>query len=86
MRAEDRNRGSIKALMILVLLAANIAASLPHDSGPLSTPGSARAPRAALGAPPSARTSTNLREVAKFSARTPKTAREARALPGMLPL
>jgi len=49
MRAEDRNRGSIKALMIFVLLAANIAVFFPHGSASLSTPRSARTLRVALG-------------------------------------
>ena len=34
MRRNDRNAGSIKALVILALLAANIVVALPHHSAP----------------------------------------------------
>jgi hypothetical protein len=82
MRWNDLNGGSIKALLILWLLAANFAAGVPNHNGGLQPPGSARASRAAFGASPNARTTSGTQEREKFSAGAPKTAREARALPG----
>ncbi len=88
MRLNDLNDGSIKTLLILALLLANLALNLPGDSASRIFPGSARASRAALGAsraalgaPPSAQ---GARGRQMFSARAPKTAREARALPDPL--
>jgi hypothetical protein len=86
MRLNDLNGGSIKTLLILVLLVANLVAALPNKSGRSQSPGSARTPRAALAASPSARTASDVREEERFSAKAPKTGREARALPGPLPL
>ena len=44
MRLNDLNDGSIKTLLILVLLFANIAVALPHRCGDSQLLGSARAP------------------------------------------
>ncbi len=46
MRLNDLNDGSIKTLLILCLLAANISLALPNDSKGTQPPGSARASRA----------------------------------------
>lgn len=62
MRLNDRRDGSIKAILILALLAANIAVALTQHRAPSQAPGSARASRAALGALPSARTTNDIRE------------------------
>ncbi|MEO8044154.1 MAG: hypothetical protein ABI674_04555 [Spartobacteria bacterium] len=73
MPAEDRNRGSIKVLIILVLLFANIVLSFSHRRVDPPPPGSARASRAVFGA---------LAENFPNSSGSAREAREARALPG----
>lgn len=45
MRLNDLNDGSIKTLLVLLLLAANLALTLPNKNGGAPTPGSARASR-----------------------------------------
>jgi hypothetical protein len=62
MRLNDRSDGSIKALLILGLLLANIAVARTQHRAPSQPPGSVRASRAALGASPSARTTNDVRE------------------------
>ena len=84
MRAEDRSSGSIKVLIILILLFANIVLSLSHRPADAQPPGSARASRAVFGALaenfPSSRTVTP-----EALGEAPSAAREARALPGRPP-
>ena len=73
MRWNDLNGGSIRTLLILILLVANIAATLPRISGSAgASPAVSRASR-----------DTPLRE--ELFGEAPKTAREARALPGEPP-
>lgn len=50
MRLNDLNDGSIKTLLVLLLLAANLALTLPNKGGGAPTPGSARASRGVFGA------------------------------------
>jgi hypothetical protein len=74
MRLNDLNGGSIKALLILVLLAANIALAFPL--------GSARVSRAGFRRPAETNFPSNPRSPAKFAmAKTPSPARETHALP-----
>jgi hypothetical protein len=44
MRRKDRNAGSIKALIVLALLAGNIVVALPHRSRPRSPEPGAQTP------------------------------------------
>ncbi|MBA3834227.1 MAG: hypothetical protein H0X34_20505 [Chthoniobacterales bacterium] len=82
MRTDDLSGGSLKALLVLLLVAANILVALPHDRRSPLVPASALAPLAELGASPSTRTTHGAQERGKFSAAAPKTAPAARALPG----
>jgi hypothetical protein len=50
MRLNDLNDGSIKTLLILILLGANIAVAIAHRRAEPQPPGSARASRAVFGA------------------------------------
>ncbi len=78
MRLNDLNDGSIKALLILVLLAANIAAT--------SLPGSARVSRAGFRRPAETNFASDTPILGKFAiARRPSPARETHALPGRPP-
>ena len=85
MRRNDLSDGSIKMLLILALAVANLVAALPNQDGRSQFPGSGRRGGPAFGASPNARLTSDTRAPEKFSARAPKTAREARALPGYLP-
>jgi hypothetical protein len=76
MRTVDLSGGSLKALLLVLLIAANLLAALPNDSARGRSPGSARASRAALGASPS-----GTQEQGKFSARAQNTAPAPRAFP-----
>ncbi|MBA3650397.1 MAG: hypothetical protein H0W66_02660 [Chthoniobacterales bacterium] len=82
MHPNDRRDGSIKVLLILVLLLANIALALPRNHRTSPAPGSARASRAVFGALaeniPGSRATRALGE-------PPSAAREARVLPGEIP-
>ena len=51
MRLNDLGDGSIKTLLILVLLAANIAVALAHHRVPAQRPGSARGVHVVAGEP-----------------------------------
>lgn len=82
MRTDDLSGGSLKALLVFLLVAANILVALPHDRRSLLVPTSTPASLAELGASPSTRTIRAAQERGKFSAAAPKTARAARALPG----
>ncbi len=83
MRTNDRSGGSLKALLILLLVAANIIAALPDERARLQFPGSARASRAAFGASANARNGTSgTKDQEKFLASAQEKAGEARALPG----
>lgn len=80
MRADRLNDGTLKALLILILIVANIALSLL----PSRTLGSARASRAVFGA-----LAENFSSPGSVHpdalAETPRAAREARAIPAPLP-
>jgi hypothetical protein len=52
MRLNDLSDGSIKTLLILVLILANIAVALAHHRASSHLPGSAREVRALVGQPP----------------------------------
>ncbi len=82
MRLNDLNDGSIKTLLILGLLFANIALASSHRRADAQPPGSARASRAVFGA--LAENFPGSRATRAF-AEAPRAAREARALPGDLP-
>ena len=82
MRLNDLSDGSIKTLLILILLAANIAVALAHHrtSPQLPPPGSADASPALFGAPP--KSSSHARRVSRGAR---DTAGEAPALSGEPP-
>ncbi len=81
MRLSDLSDGSIKTLLILGLILANIAVAFSHRNADAQPPGSARDPRAGDGDPPSRTFSSSpLRPQARFG-ESPKPARESRALP-----
>ncbi|HEX4666930.1 MAG TPA: hypothetical protein VH207_10035 [Chthoniobacterales bacterium] len=84
MRLNDRHDGSIKTVLILGLVAANLALTFSHEGAHSQAPGSARASRSVFGAlaenrPP------NAAIFPEALGEAPIAAREARALPGYLP-
>jgi hypothetical protein len=81
MRLNDLNGGSIKTLLILVLLFANIAVAHPRRSEDAQPPGSARASRAVFGALVETFSGSH---AARALDEAPSAARETRALPDPL--
>ncbi|MEO6872772.1 MAG: hypothetical protein ABI233_11205 [Chthoniobacterales bacterium] len=82
MRAPDLNDGTLKAVLILILLGANIAPGLPGETARVPTPGSARVSRAGFWRLAKTNFLFGCCRPAKFAtARTPLPARETRALP-----
>ncbi len=71
MRLNDLNDGSIKTLLILGLVVANLVTQLPHNNGQSLLPGNARDARAVFGASPNARITSDPQEQGKISARAP---------------
>ncbi len=84
MRLNDRHDGSIKTLLILVLLVANIAVALAHHRALLQPPGSARDPRAGFGDSPKQAFGLSAFEEKVRDGGSPSPARGSRALPGPL--
>ncbi len=85
MRTDDLSGGSLKALLLLLLVAANIIAALPNERAWLQSRWSAQASRAAFGASPNARSASDAKDQEKFPTGAPETAGEARALLGQPP-
>ncbi len=82
MRLNDLSDGSIKTLLIIVLLAANIAVALAHHRALPQSPGSGRRGGPGFGDPPKQAFRLGPVEEKVRDGGSPSPAREPRALPG----
>ena len=85
MRLNDLNDGSIKTLLILGLLMANLALNLPGDSASRIFSGSARASHAGFGDPPKQASSLGVFKERIRDGGSLSPARESRAHPKLSP-
>jgi hypothetical protein len=85
MRLNDLNNGSIKTLLILALLAANIAIALAFHRAPLQLPGSARDSRVGFDDRSIQVSGRSALEEKIRDGGSPSPARGSRALPSHLP-